>query len=116
MFKIQLADRPFTYRGVLHEEYYQYFILLVDGVCSGTLRFDLSSVTLTEVLLDDEATYYDVFIRSALHHFDLKGYPRVKMEGDTFRAFLSRYVLRGVIEGNEVLLGPFFSAGCGGHA
>ncbi len=112
MFEISLAERPFQYQGIAYDDYYNYFVLIVDSVNSGVLEFDLMTTTFKGISLDDSDQFYDVFIRAALHYFSQKGYKKVNLDGPDFDIFKRRYLLNGVFEGNQIMLDPFFDMGC----
>jgi hypothetical protein len=112
MFEISLAEGPFKYQGNAYDDYYNYFVLKVDSLNCGLLKFDLMTTTLTQILLDDPDQYYDVFIRAALHYFSQKGYQMVTLDGPDFDTFKRRYLLNGVFEGKKIKLDPFFDMGC----
>ena len=57
--------------------------------------------------------YYDGLIRASLNYFSTHGYDRCLLSGDTFDAFKNKYRLYHVLDGDYVLLEPFFNLGCG---
>ena len=113
MFEIRLAEKPFKYNGVEYSDYYNYFVLIVDGIYAGILEFDLMSERLKKIELDDPTQFYDAFIRSALHYFMQKKFEKITLSGQDFEAFKRNYLLNGVFDGDQILLDPFFDIGCG---
>jgi hypothetical protein len=115
MFHIHLAEEPFEYKGVLYENYYNYFILSVDQSIEGILEFDLSSTSFISTKCNNRLTYEDALIRTGLNYFLSRGFKSVTLIGNDFTDFKKKYLFNNVFNGNEINLERFFNIGCGEH-
>lgn len=113
MFLMTLAEEPFVYKNKKYDDFYNYFILKIDEEVRAIMNFDLMNTEFLSIDCQESDMYYDGLIRASLNYFSTHGYDRCLLSGDTFDAFKNKYRLYHVLDGDYVLLEPFFNLGCG---
>lgn len=113
MFLMSLAEKPFVYKDKNYDDYYNYFTLVIDDEVKGIMKFDLMNTEFLFIDCLESDMFYDGLIRASLNYFSTHGYDRCLLSGETFDSFKNKYRLYHVLDGDQVLLEPFFNLGCG---